>query len=68
MNLQFWKGIMIVCVLLLLFLGASVAFVETDSATFVITVLAAIHLLAAMAIISSFFYFDWDPFDPFRPD
>lgn len=68
MNLQFWKGIMIVCVLLLVVLGISAVTVETDSATFVITVLAAVHLLAAMAIISSFFYFDWDPFEPFRPD
>lgn len=66
MNPHFWKGIVIVCVILLAFLGVSIVFTDTDSATFVVSVLAAVHLLAAMALIGSFFYFDWDPFEPFR--
>lgn len=66
MNKQFWKGILIVCVLMLLTLAASLTVIETDSATFVVLVLSVIHILAAMIIISSFIYFDWDPFESLR--
>lgn len=66
MNPYFWKGLLVVCVIMLLVLGASVAFVDIDSATFVISTLAAIHLFAAMAIISAFLYFEWDPFEYLR--
>lgn len=66
MNRNFWKGMMIACVLMLLLLALSVPFLDPESATFVVLQLAAIHLVVAMGIISAFLHFDWDPFTPFR--
>ncbi|SNZ17066.1 hypothetical protein SAMN06269185_2875 [Natronoarchaeum philippinense] len=67
MNRNFWKGMLIACVLMLLLLAVSVPFLEPGSATFVVLQLAAIHLVVAMGMISALLYFEWDPFEPFRP-
>lgn len=66
MNRQFWKGVLVVCGLMAGLLVASMLSVESDSPTFVVSVLAMGHLVAAMGIIGSMLYFDWDPFEPFR--
>lgn len=61
-----WKGMILASVLMLLVLAVSVPFLKSGSATFVVLQLAAIHLVAAILILSSFLYFDWDPFTPFQ--
>lgn len=66
MNRGFWKGVFISCILMLLVLIVSVPFNEQGSATYIIIQLAAVHVLAAMAIIGSLLYFNWDPFRAFR--
>jgi len=67
MNRNFWKGMFIACVLMLVLLALSVPFLERGSATFVVLQLAAVHLVVAMGIISALLYFEWDPFEPLRP-
>lgn len=66
MNDNVFRGMFIAAAIMLVILGLSVPFIEQDSATFVVLVLAAIHLIAAMGILSALLYFDWDPFAPFR--
>lgn len=66
MNRQFWKGILIVCVVMQGILVASMLSVDMDSPTFVVSVLATVHLVAGMAIIGAMLYFEWDPFEPLR--
>jgi len=66
MNRMFWKGVLVVCVVMQGILVLSMLAVEFDSPTFVVSVLAMVHIVAAMAIISSMLYFDWDPFEPLR--
>lgn len=61
-----WSGVLLVCVVLLGVLGLSAPFVKQSSATFVIIQLGAIHLVAAILIIGSLIYFDWDPFSALR--
>lgn len=61
-----WKGLIVGSAMMLLLLAASVPFLESGSATFVVLQLAAIHLVVAILILSSFIYFEWDPFTPFR--
>jgi|GEM_PF-2840561 hypothetical protein len=66
MNRQFWKGVLLVCVILQGILVLSMLSVEFNSPTFVVSVLATIHIVVAMGIIGSMLYFDWDPFEPLR--
>lgn len=66
MNRGLWKGIFIACILMMLILVVSLPFNDPGSATFIIIPLAAVHVLAAMAIIGAMLYFDWDPFQAFR--
>lgn len=66
MNEGFWKGLFIVCILMLAILIGSVPFVDPGSATYIIIQLSAIHIFVAMAIISALLYLDWDPFRAFR--
>lgn len=66
MNRQFWKGVLVVGVLMQGILVASMLSVDSDSPTFVVSVLATLHLVAGMAIIGAMLYFDWDPFEPLR--
>lgn len=66
MGRGFWKGVLILCVLMLLVLAASLPFIDRGSATFVIVQLSVIHILVAMAIVSAVLYFDLDPFRAFR--
>ena len=61
-----WKGLILASAGMLLLLAVLVPYLESGSATFVILQLAAIHLVAAILILSSFLYFEWDPFTPFR--
>ena len=58
---RFWLGLFLLCIVLLALLAASIPFVETGSATFIVAQLAALHLFAAMAILSALIYFDWNP-------
>ncbi|WP_436922936.1 hypothetical protein [Halosimplex amylolyticum] len=66
MNRQFWKGILVVLVIMQGILVASMLAVEWGSPTFVVSVLATVHVVAGMAIIGSMLYFEWDPFEPLR--
>lgn len=66
MNDGLWAGVLISAVLMLAFLGISYPFVEPGTATSVVLKLSAIHLVAAITIISGLLYFDWDPFEPLR--
>ncbi|WP_123537672.1 hypothetical protein [Halosimplex salinum] len=66
MNRQFWKGVLIVAVVLQGILVASMLSVDSDSPTFVVSVLATVHLVAGMVIVGSMLYFEWDPFEPLR--
>lgn len=66
MNDGFWQGMLIVCFLLLLVLVFSYPFLTPGSATYVVLQLGAAHLIAAIVIISSLLYFDWDPFSHLR--
>jgi anti-sigma-K factor RskA len=66
MNDNVWRGMLIASGIMMLLLALSVPFVEQNSATFVVLVLAAVHLVAAMAILSALLYLDWNPFEPFR--
>lgn len=61
-----WKGLIVGSAMMLLLLVGLVPYLESGSATFVVLQLAAIHLVAAILILSSFLYFEWDPFTPFR--
>jgi hypothetical protein len=66
MNKGFWRGILIVCIVMQGILVLSMLSVEQGSPTFVVSVLATIQLVAAMGIIGSMLYFDWDPFASLR--
>lgn len=66
MNRWFWKGVMVVLFIMLGVLGLSFTVVEPGSADYVITVLAAIHVLVGMALVGAMLYFEWDPFEPLR--
>lgn len=66
MHPNFWKGMLIVCVVMLIVLGFSYPHVEPGSATYVVLHLGALHLLVAMLIIGALLHFDWDPFRAFR--
>ncbi|MCU4743989.1 hypothetical protein OB955_15165 [Halobacteria archaeon AArc-m2/3/4] len=62
-NVQgFWRGLVIVCIVMLVVLVGSVPYLESGSATFVITQIAAIHLLIALAILGALIHYDWSPF------
>lgn len=66
MNPQFWKGILIFQVVLLLALAGTLPFNEPGTSTYVITQLAAIHIIAGMIIVSLLLWTDWDPFASLR--
>jgi len=66
MNRMFWKGILVVCVVMQGILVLSMLAVGSDSPTFVVSVLASVHIVVAMAIIGAMLHFDWDPFEPLR--
>ena len=66
MNPYFWRGMLIVCVVMLMVLGVSYPFIEPGSATYVVLHLAVVHLVVAMLIIGALLYFDWDPFRALR--
>lgn len=63
MNRHFWIGVEISCGLLFVLLLASFPVLEPGTPTYVVWWLAAGHLAVAMAIMGSFIYFDWDPFE-----
>lgn len=66
MNDWFWRGVLIVCVLMLAVLGWSYIVVEEGSATYYIIHFAAIHVVIAMILITILIRIDWDPFRAFR--
>lgn len=66
MSRGFLKGVLILCVLMLLVLAASLPFIERGTATYVVLQLSVIHILVAMAIVGVILYFDLDPFRAFR--
>lgn len=66
MNDNLWRGMLIASGIMLVILALSAQLIRRDSATFVVLVLAAVHLLAAMVTLSALLYLDWDPFEPFR--
>lgn len=66
MNDWFWRGVLVVCVLMLLVLGWSYLVVDEGSATYYIIQFAAIHVVIAMVLITILIRIDWDPFRAFR--
>lgn len=66
MNQMFWKGLLIFQIVLLLILGATYPVHEPGTPTYVITQLAAIHVIAGIVIVSLLIYVDWDPFESLR--
>lgn len=66
MNPQFWKGILIFQFIMLLVLVASLPFNDPGTSTYVITQLAAIHVIAGIVLVSFLLYTDWDPFRALR--
>lgn len=66
MNDNFWHGLRLASVALLVLLSITVPFTDRQSAEFVIIVLSAIHLLVAIILLSALIHLDWDPFAPFR--
>lgn len=66
MSRGFLKGVLILCVLMLLVLAASLPFIERGTATYVVLQLGVIHILVAMAIVGVILHFDLDPFRAFR--
>lgn len=66
MNRGLWKGVFIACILMMLILVVTIPLNDQGSATFIVIQLAAVHVIAAMAIIGAMLYFDWDPFRAFR--
>ncbi|EJN57567.1 hypothetical protein [Halogranum rubrum] len=58
-----WRAFFVLSVVLLAFLGLSVPYVESGTATFVVALLS-FGMLGVMLVGSSvFIYFDWDPFE-----
>lgn len=66
MNDMFWRGVLVFQIVLLLMLGAMYPVHDPGTPTYVITQLAALHVIAGIVIVSILLYVDWDPFESLR--
>lgn len=66
MNDWFWRGVFVVCILMLGVLAWSFLVVDEGSATYYVIQIAAVHVVAAMILITILLRIDWDPFRAFR--